>query len=216
MKTSSKWNIGIAAALVVAATAAILIAVVKPFAEDPPKAETLSVVEENSHRLSVADDGKVTVVEFLDFECEVCGAVYPAIEQLREEYAGRVTFVVRYFPIPGHQNSMNAAIAVEAAAQQGQFEAMYSQMFDTQAQWGEQQVSQADLFRSFADELGLDLAEFDAAVADPETQERVQSDLDAGLALGVEGTPTFFVNNDQLTIESIDDLRAAFDQALAE
>jgi protein-disulfide isomerase len=176
----------------------------------------MSVIEENSHRLDVADDGKVTVVEFLDFECEVCGAVYPAIEQLREEYAGRVTFVVRYFPIPGHQNSMNAAIAVEAAAQQGQFEAMYSQMFDTQAEWGEQQVSKADLFRSFADELGLDLAEYDAAVADPATQERVQTDFDAGLDLGVEGTPTFFVNNEKLTIESIDDLRGAFDQALAE
>jgi len=216
MKTSSKWNIGIAAALVVAATAAIVIAFVQPFAEDPAEAETMSVIEENSHRLDVADDGKVTVVEFLDFECEVCGAVYPAIEQLREEYAGRVTFVVRYFPIPGHQNSMNAAIAVEAAAQQGQFEAMYSQMFDTQAEWGEQQVSKADLFRSFADELGLDLAEYDAAVADPATQERVQTDFDAGLDLGVEGTPTFFVNNEKLTIESIDDLRGAFDQALAE
>lgn len=216
MKTSSKWNIGIAAALVVAATAAIVIAFVQPFAENPAEAETMSVIEENSHRLDVADDGKVTVVEFLDFECEVCGAVYPAIEQLREEYAGRVTFVVRYFPIPGHQNSMNAAIAVEAAAQQGQFEAMYSQMFDTQAEWGEQQVSKADLFRSFADELGLDLAEYDAAVADPATQERVQTDFDAGLDLGVEGTPTFFVNNEKLTIESIDDLRGAFDQALAE
>lgn len=216
MKTSSKWNIGIAVSLVIAATATIVFAVAQPFDAAPPNTETLSVLEDNSHRLSEADDDKVTVVEFLDFECEVCGAVYPAIEQLREEYAGRVTFVVRYFPIPGHHNSMNAAIAVEAAAQQGQFKAMYSRMFETQAQWGEQQVSKADLFRSFADALGLDLAQYDAAVADPATQERVQTDFDAGQALGVEGTPTFFVNNDKLTIESIDDLRAAFDQALAE
>lgn len=216
MKTSSKWNIGIAVSLVIAATATIVVAVAQPFDAAPPNTETLSVLEDNSHRLSEADDDKVTVVEFLDFECEVCGAVYPAIEQLREEYAGRVTFVVRYFPIPGHHNSMNAAIAVEAAAQQGQFKAMYSRMFETQAQWGEQQVSKADLFRSFADALGLDLAQYDAAVADPATQERVQTDFDAGQALGVEGTPTFFVNNDKLTIESIDDLRAAFDQALAE
>ncbi len=87
------------------------------------------------------------VVEFLDFECEVCGAVYPVMEELREEYDGEVTFAVRYFPLPGHFNSGNAAVAVEAAAQQGAFEAMYQRMFETQSEWGEGRESEADRFR---------------------------------------------------------------------
>ncbi|WP_342771407.1 DsbA family protein [Georgenia muralis] len=94
------------------------------------------VVRENSHRLSTASDGRVTLVEFLDFECEACGAAYPFVEQLREDYAGRVTFVARYFPIASHANAENAALAVEAAAQQGKFEAMYQRMYETQAEWG--------------------------------------------------------------------------------
>lgn len=65
------------------------------------------------------------LVEFLDFECESCGALFPIVEQLRSDYAGEITYVVRYFPLPGHVNSMNAAVAAEAAAQQGEFEAMY-------------------------------------------------------------------------------------------
>ena len=116
-----------------------------------------AVVAENSHRLDAAEDGSVTFTEFVDFECEVCGAVYPFVEELREDYAGEVTFVTRYFPLPGHFNSRNAAIAVEAAAEQGKFEDMYHRMFRTQAEWGEQQVSKADLFRQFAQEIGLDM-----------------------------------------------------------
>ena len=68
---------------------------------------------------------------------------------------------------------MFSAIEVEAAAQQGQFEAMYRRMFQTQAQWGEHRDSKSDLFRTCAVDLGLDVAAYDKAVADPATQERV-------------------------------------------
>jgi len=216
VKTSTKWNIGIAVAVVLIVAAIAVFAAMRPSAPDAAGADgAIPVVAENSHRLSVAE-GKVTFVEFLDFECEVCGAAYPVIEQLREDYAGRVTFVVRYFPIPGHKNSMTSAIAVEAAAQQGQFEAMYRRMFETQAQWGEQQNTKADLFRTFAVDLGLDMAAYDEAVADPATQERVESDFNAGRALDVQGTPTFFLNDEKLEVNTTDELTATLDRALAE
>ena len=173
------------------------------------------VVRDNSHRLPGATEAKATFVEFLDFECEACRAAYPVVEQVREEYAGRVTVVARYFPIPSHTNAMNAALAVEAAAQQGQFEAMYQRMYETQAEWGEQQESQAALFRTFAEDLGLDLAAYDAALADPATTERIQRDVDDGIALGVEATPTFFLDGEKITPESVEDLREAIDAALA-
>jgi len=157
----------------------------------------------------------VTLVEFLDFECESCGAAFPIVEQLRDEYAGRVTFITRYFPIPSHSNAENAAVSVEAAARQGRFEAMYQRMFETQAQWGEQQESKAELFRGFAADLGLDMAAYDRAIADPATLERVLADKRDGEAAGVQGTPTFFLNGVQLRLRSGDDLRAAIDLALS-
>lgn len=172
------------------------------------------VVRDNSHRLSSPAHSSVTFVEFLDFECEACGALYPIVEQLRETYGDRVTFVARYFPLPGHFNSERAARAVEAAAQQGEFEAMYHQMFTTQAQWGEQQVPLDDLFRSYAEDLDLDMEAFDAAYDDPATLARIREDQADGRALGVDSTPTLFLNGERLEPESVDDLVSAIDTAL--
>jgi protein-disulfide isomerase len=171
---------------------------------------------EDSHRLGEPGAGGVTLVEWLDFECESCRAAYPFVEQLREDYAGRVTFVARYMPMPGHANAENAAVAVEAAAQQGAFEAMYHRMYETQAEWGEQQESKADLFRTFAEDLSLDMAAYDEAVADPATLERVLSDRDDGLALGVQGTPTFFVNGEKVEVETTTEFIELIETALDE
>jgi protein-disulfide isomerase len=95
----------------------------RPKTADPTDAATTGagtgtgkLVRENSHRLGAAGTGKVVLVEFLDFECESCRAAYPVVEELRTTYAGKVDFVVRYFPIPSHTNAINSAVAVEAAA----------------------------------------------------------------------------------------------------
>lgn len=174
------------------------------------------VVRENSHRLSTAADGKVTFVEFLDFECEGCRAAYPVVEQLRQTYAGRVTFVARYFPLDAHANARPAARAVEAAARQGQFEAMYQRMYETQTEWGEQQVPQDGVFRGFAADLGLDLRQWDADYVSPEVEQRIQADVDDGNALGVTGTPTFFLNGQIFEPKSVEDLTRALDEALGQ
>lgn len=156
----------------------------------------------------------MTFTEFLDFECEACRAAFPVVEQLRREYAGRVTFAIRYFPVPSHRNAQNAALAVEAAAQQGRLEAMYKRMYETQQEWGEQATSEAATFRGFAEDLGLDMRAFDKAVGDPATLARVEADRDEGIALGVQGTPTFFLDEEQLEPRSVDDLRNRLDAAL--
>jgi predicted DsbA family dithiol-disulfide isomerase len=123
---------------------------------------------------------------------------------------------MRYFPIPGHANSTNAAVAVEAAAGQGQLEPMYQQMYETQAEWGEAQESKADVFRGFAQDLGLDMDAFDAAVADPATTARVQSDFNDGRALGVSGTPTFFLDGEKLEVQTPEELVQAVEAALGQ
>ncbi|MEU0124275.1 thioredoxin domain-containing protein [Streptomyces albidoflavus] len=173
------------------------------------------LVRPDSHRLSEAKDAKVTVVEFLDFECESCRAAFPHVEQLRKEYKGRVTFVMRYFPIPSHKNAELAARAVEAAGAQGKLEAIYQKMYETQESWGDQQVSHEETFRGFAEELGLDMERFEADWKDPATAKRVEKDRQDGLALGVQGTPTFFINGQRPQIQSLDDFKAAIDAELA-
>ncbi|WP_381793316.1 DsbA family protein [Streptomyces niveus] len=181
----------------------------KPAADAEP-------VRASSHRLSDPERSELTVVEFLDFECEGCGAMYPVVERLREEYEDRVTFVARYFPMPGHRNSQTAALAAEAAARQGKFEEMYAKLFETQTQWGEARESKAATFRGYAKELGLDMEKFDAAVDDPGTTERIAIDQRDGLGLGVQGTPTFVVDGAVIpTPGSYDEFRDLIESRLA-
>ncbi|MEU1514949.1 thioredoxin domain-containing protein [Streptomyces sp. NPDC005811] len=162
-----------------------------------PAAEAMPV-RGDSHRLTAPKKSELTIVEFLDFECEGCGAMYPVVEKLREEYGDRVTFVARYFPMPGHRNGELAARTAQAAAQQGEFEAMYNRLFTTQEEWGESQESKQDVFRGYAKELGLDMRKFDAALADPDVATRVRNDQSDGLGLGVQGTPTFFLDGTKI------------------
>lgn len=207
------------AVVVIAGIVAFLAGRAEPTPEPAPETvarDAGQVVRDNSRVLSQAPNEKAVLVEFLDFECEACRAAYPFVEELRAEYSDTVTFVNRYFPLPGHRNSMPAAVAVEAAAQQGQYEAMYHRMYETQPEWGESAEDKSAVFRGFAEDLGLDMAAYDAAVADPVTEARVRLDVADGTALGVRGTPTFFLDGQPLTPDSLERFRAAVDAAAAD
>ncbi|MFD7030051.1 DsbA family protein [Streptomyces sp. NPDC059917] len=185
-------------------------------AASPPAPGDARAVRADSHRLTGPRQSELTVTEFLDFECEACGAVQPTVERLRQEYGDRVTFVVRYFPMPGHRNSRTAAVAVEAAARQDRFEDMYRTMFATQKEWGESKDSRAHVFRSYAERLGLDMLRYDAAVADPATEDRVRADQRDGMGLAVQGTPTFFLDAERVrTPPTYEAFKALIDERLA-
>ncbi len=160
MKTPVKATLVTIAVVVVLVVAGLIYFLVNQSQSATPSsgdgAASPQVVRQSSHVLDDGGEGAVTLVEFLDFECEACGAFFPIVEDLREQFAGEITYVVRYFPLPGHFNSKNAAVAAEAAAQQDRFEDMYVRLFETQPEWGEAQESRADLFRGFAEEIGLD------------------------------------------------------------
>jgi protein-disulfide isomerase len=145
----------------------------KPAPAAPVVAADAQLVREDSHRVTSPASEKAQLVEFLDFECESCRAAEPLLAELKKEYGDRITFIHRYYPLPGHRNSGTAAVAVEAAAQQGKYEEMAAKLFETQPQWGERQDSQAALFRTYAQELGLDLAKYDNAVLDQATKDRI-------------------------------------------
>ena len=219
MKTSTKAMLAVTGGLLVAAAIATAVTVAQiresiPEAVVDPTTKLLVASAPDSHRLTSPEASTVTFVEFLDFECESCGAAYPYIEDLRAEFGNEVTFVMRYFPLPGHVNSTNAAVAVEAASRQGMLIPMYQRLFEKQAEWGEQGTSKADVFREYAAQLGLDLAQYDTDVADPSTLARVEADFSAGLALGVQSTPSIFINNVPLNLRSFDDLRNGIVDAL--
>ncbi len=206
-------------AAVLAVAVAVLVALVAYEVRSEPQVERTeptadALVRDDTHVLDDPADSRATLVEFLDFECEACGAFYPLVEDIRERYEGELTFAFRYFPLDGHLNSRAAAHAVEAAARQDEVEAMYTRMFETQAEWGDQQVDHAATFRGFAEELGLDLEQFDRDVADPEVAARVDADFQEGTSLGVSGTPTFYLDGERIEPQSVEEFYALLDEAV--
>ena len=161
-------------------------------------------------------DGKVSVVEYLDLECPSCRAAYPGVEKLKNEYGDRVAFAVKHFPLPMHRNAELAAVAVEAADAQGKRDEMFKVMYESQQQWGGQQTSQRAAFVSFAQQLRLDMAAFEKALDDPALRERVLASRTEGAKLGVQGTPTFFVNGTKFSgIPNYENLKTAIDRELS-
>lgn len=158
------------------------------------------------------ENAPVTLVEFLDPECEACRASYPGVEQLLKEYEGRVRFVVRYYA--GHSNSALAIAATEAAGEQGKYWEMQSLLFENQLKWGEQRTPQTELFIGYARALNLDINRFTASLQNPAYQAKANRDTEDARTLGVRGTPTFFVNGQMVSGVSKASVKALIDKAL--
>lgn len=211
MSRNLKMSVGLVAVAVVAVVVALLAGGDGPTAAPATDGDD-RLVRSDSQVLSLGDTD-TTFVEFLDFECEACRAAHPAVEELRELYGDRVTFVVRNFPL--HENSEEAARAAEAAAAQGEFEAMYDLLFETQPEWGEKSSSQRDVFFGLAEDLELDMDEFEAVYDAAATIELIRRDKVDGTELGVSGTPSFFLDGEQIEPSSFEELTAKIDAALA-
>jgi len=143
-------------------------------------------------------NSSVILIEYLDFECEACGAYYPLVKRLSEEYSDDVLFVSRYFPLSGHKNGMTAALAVEAAGKQGKYWEMHDILFEKQRIWGEQSTPNPIIFERYAEQLGLDMEQFRQDVKSREVKNRVIKDRDLAFKLGVNATPTFFINGEKI------------------
>lgn len=182
-----------------------------------------SVAEERKQLLEVQDDdhlkgnpqASVVLIEYLDFECPVCASYDPVMKQLIEEFGEQVLFVERYFPLIGHKNAMNAALAAQAAHNQGQYEKMHDLLFTKQGEWGDKQFTEMNIFFAYAKEIGLDEEQFKTDMTAKETRERVERDLNAGRQLGVNSTPTFFLAGEKIpNPRNIEDFRTLINAAL--
>ncbi len=130
------------------------------------------------------------IIEYGDYECPYSRQAFHAIEQVERQLGGNMRFAFRHFPLTGiHPNALAAARAAEAAALQGRFWDMHELLFHRQ-----KALEDGDL-RGYAAQLGLDVAAFDRDRASRIVLERIQRDIDSGLASGqVLGTPTLFIN----------------------
>ncbi len=156
----------------------------------------------------------VTLVEYTDFECPACAAYYPVIKQLEADYAGRLSLVVRHFPLAQHKNARPAAYAAEAAGKQGKFWEMYDILFARQSDWSKESDAKP-LFLAYAQSLGLDAARFAADAADPAAVARIEADISSGRASSVQGTPSFYVNGTKIVNpNSYDEFKKIIDDAL--
>ncbi len=160
-------------------------------------------------------DAKVVLVEYLDFECGACKAYYPLIGRLTKEYGDRILLVSRYFPLPGHKNAMTSAIAVEAAAQQGKYWEMHDMLFENQDTWSAERSANPEVFVSYAEKLGLDIAQYKKDASSEEVENRVLRDKDSGVKAGVNGTPSYFLNGKKIqNPRGYDEFKALIDAEL--
>jgi protein-disulfide isomerase len=154
-------------------------------------------------------DAKLTIVLFSDFQCPFCGRVEPTLKQLEESLPGQVRIVWKHQPLPMHPNAIPAAMAAEAARDQGKFWPMHDRMFSNQTQLD------AATFKTYAKELGLDVKKFDQAVAARKGEARIQEDQKLAAEVGANGTPTMFFNCRQVVgARPFEQLKAAAEEEL--
>jgi protein-disulfide isomerase len=173
----------------------------------PPESPTFKISVDDQPMRGNAK-AAVTVVQFTDFQCPSCASQHAEFDKLVTEFGQRVNFVVRDYPLNQHADAFIAAEAAEAAREQGKYWEFTSLLYDHQSA-----LSVADLKR-YATQLGLDRAKFDAAVDSRKFRARVQRDIDDAEKLGVQGTPTFFVNGKKVSDISYSALKTAIENAL--
>jgi NhaA family Na+:H+ antiporter len=151
-------------------------------------AKLVNPVSERDHILG-PEDAKVTLVEYGDLECPYCREVNPVIEELRNRLGGRVRYIFRHFPIrSSHKYAQLAAEAAEAAGAQGKFWEMQESLLE------HQDALDLSHILEYAEQLDLDLEQFDHDLKEHTYAERVREDFQGGVRSGVNGTPSFFIN----------------------
>lgn len=216
MSTETKVLIGIITATIVLVVGAALLFGGK--SSESQNTEPISnpevLIRNDSHIVKATEKNAVTIVEFGDFQCPACGSAFPIVEQIKEEYKGKITFVFRNFPLAMHANAKPAAQAAEAAGAQGKYFEMYSLLYENQEEWGETNDAM-QFFMGYAKELKLDMEKFETEVKENKYEKKIQQDLNDGTAAGVNATPTFFINGVlQRGGLSYNDFKTKIDEAL--
>lgn len=170
-----------------------------------------NLIRDHSHSQGPVN-APVTVVEFLDPECEACRAMYPLVKRIQRDFGDQIRLVIRYMPL--HPNSEYAAGALEAAAEQGRYWELLELLFINQPSWGDHHRPRPELIPEYARQLDLDMQAFERFLERGTYKEWVQIDHRDGKTLGVRGTPTFFVNGRMLQRLGYEELKSLIQDEL--
>lgn len=162
------------------------------------------------------ENAKVTLIEFSDFECPFCGKFYSeTLPQITKEYidTGKVKLYYRHYPLSFHPKATPLALASECANDQGAFWKIHDKIFDNTSTIS---TITDDQIKQWGVDLGLDTNSFNKCYDNKTHQSKIDEDFAAGGAVGVSGTPTFFINGKQLIgAQPFDSFKAIIDQELS-
>lgn len=148
-------------------------------------------------------DAPVTLEEFGDYQCPPCGALFREMQKIESEYGDRIRFVFRHYPIVDrHKNALVAAHAAEAAGVQNKYWEMHDRIYETQKDWAEAEDARS-IFIKYATDLKLDVDRFTRDMDSSEVDARIVADRQRAQVMGVQGTPTLFVNGRQLRADAM-------------
>ena len=163
------------------------------------------------------ENAKVTIVEYSDFQCPYCQRGYTTIEnQVMKDYDGKVRFYFKHYPLPFHPWAEPAAIAAECAKEQkpDAYWKLYHAFFDNQKDVNPQNVKDKSV--EYLKDSGIDMAKWTDCYDNKKTLEKVKAEQQEGAALGVTGTPSFFVNGRNLVgAQPFEQFKAIIDDELA-
>ena len=152
----------------------------------------------------------VKIIEFTDFQCSACGAMYPILEEVLKSYGDRVYFEIRNFPLTSlHAHAFRAAEAAGAANAQGKFWPYIDFLFKNQSALDDESL------KKYATQAGLDRKRFDADLDSGRFDPDIRRDVEEGELYGIEGTPTIFINGVMLMSLGPDALRDAIEKGFA-
>jgi protein-disulfide isomerase len=161
------------------------------------KVDSSLLIRADSNKISTPS-ATVTLVEFSDFQCPACGTYYPVVTQTLKDFKDSLTFVYRNFPLTDfHPNAQMAAQAAEAAGVQGKYWEMHDLLFTKQSDWSTSGAVK-DVFAQYAESLGLNMDQFKKDIDSDAVKNKVAQDVNDGKALGITGTPTFFLDGVKL------------------
>ena len=153
------------------------------------KANPLLTPDSATDHIHGSKTGRVTLVEYGDFECPSCGQAHSALKIMLAHFGSDLRYVFRHFPQrEAHPHAELAAETAEAAGAQGKFWQMHDLLFDHQQHLDEKHLHQ------YAKQLELDIPRFENEMRDHVYLQRVQEHIDSGNRSGVRATPTFYVN----------------------
>lgn len=194
MTKEGKFFIGVGVlTLLIIVGAAIFLSGAPQQTESTTVADAKTLIKGDSHATN-PKGAKVTIVEFGDYQCPACGSAHPVIKKLLGDYKEKITVVFRNFPLDSvHKNAQIGAEAAESAAVQGKFWEMHDMLYERQSEWSELDKPQ-DLLVTYAKELKLDTNKFKEDLEKKTYATKIKADYDDGIRLGINSTPTFFIN----------------------